>query len=78
MLGKLKDENSGKIMNSFSGLKPKLYSLTCEIRQVDENCDIQCIEDESKMAKGVNKAVVQSKLRHELYNECLLNRECRM
>ena len=51
-------------MNSFLGLKPKLYSFTCEVRQVNKNGDIQYIEEESKRAKGVNKAVVQSKLRH--------------
>ena len=78
VLGKMKDENSGKIMNSFSGLKPKLYSFTCEVRHVYENGDIQYFEEESKRAKGVSKAVVQSKLRHELYKECLFKRECRM
>ena len=78
VLGKMKDENSGKIMNSFIGLKPKLYSFTCEVRQVDKNGDMQCTGEECKRAKGVNKAVVQSKLRHELYKECLFKRECRM
>lgn len=34
--------------------------------------------DEKRTAKGVCKAVIKSKLRHEMYRECLFNKQTQM
>ena len=48
VIGKIKDEFKGKIINEFIGLKSKMYSLT----PVDN--------EEVKKAKGVNKNVTKT------------------
>ena len=60
MIGKMKEEAKGKIINEYVGLKSKMYSLA----MVDN--------EEIKKAKGINKNVVKSisqgLIRHKMKN----------
>ena len=60
VLGKMKDECSGAIIDEFVGLRPKMYSLTYDGK-------------EKKTAKGVNRRVVDNDLRHQNYKDSLKN-----
>ncbi len=60
VVGKMKDECSGKVIHEFIGLRSKMYSLFDG-------------EQEKKTAKGVSKPVIKHMLRHELYFDCLVN-----
>ena len=60
VLGKMKDECAGQPIREFVGLRSKMYSF--------------CVgKVEKKTAKGIKKAVVKSKLRHEMYRDVPLN-----
>ena len=61
--GKFKDENAGKIMTEFVGLKSKMYSFT-----VDENKP----KLSKIVAKGINKAA-KKKIKHDDYLDCYHN-----
>ena len=53
-IGKMKDETAGEPIVEFVGLRPKMYSfITCD--------------HEHHRAKGIQKAVVERKLRHDHY-----------
>lgn len=58
VIGLFKDENNGKLMKRFVGLRSKLYS-----HQLDYG-------EETKKAKGIKKNVV-AKLRFSDYQNCL-------
>ncbi|XP_017483952.1 PREDICTED: uncharacterized protein LOC108372710 [Rhagoletis zephyria] len=58
-LGMMKDENNGKIMKEFIGLKPKMYSISVEG------------DNDVKKAKGVKKSALIN-LNIMNYKECLL------
>ena len=58
VLGKMKDENCGKIMTEFVGLRSKLYAY-----KVEDNA-------EYKKAKGVKKSVVK-RCKFQEYYDCL-------
>ena len=60
VLGKMKDEAAGKIINEFVGLRAKLYSY-----KMYEG------EEEIKKCKGIKKQVVESSITHEDYKTCL-------
>ena len=60
VLGKMKDECSGAIIDEFVGLRPKMYSLTYGGK-------------EKKTAKGINRRVVDNDLRHQNYKDSLKN-----
>lgn len=62
VLGVFKDENAGKIMLEFVGLRAKLYNFV-----VGHNSVI-------KKAKGVKKCVTK-RLKHEAYKNCLFNKK---
>ncbi|XP_075162781.1 uncharacterized protein LOC142235412 [Haematobia irritans] len=62
VLGMMKDENSGRIMTEFIGLRPKMYSMKVE----------DCAE--IKKSKGVKKSVLR-KYTFETYRECLFNKK---
>ena len=59
VLGKMKDEAAGGIINEFVGLRPKMYSYTTLRDDGDE-------PKESKRAKGIQKATITN-LRHADY-----------
>ena len=57
VIGKMKDELSGKVISEFIGLKPKMYSLIS-------------VDDEEKIrAKGVSKKLKHSEFVDVLFNE---------
>ena len=58
-LGMFKDEEGGKIINEFVGLRAKLYSY-----KMDEG-------KEKKRCKGIKKDVVEKSITHEDYKTCL-------
>ena len=60
VLGMFKDEEAGKILNEFVGLRAKLYSY-----KMDEG-------KEKKRCKGIKKAVVKNSITHEDYLTCLI------
>ena len=57
----MKDENEGRIMLEFVGLRAKCYSFTTEH------------DLEIKKNKGIPKYVVQQKMRHEDWKSCLFD-----
>lgn len=59
--GLMKDENNGKIMTEFVGLRSKMYSLRLEQK------------DHIKKSKGVKKNVVNKKLTFDSYKNCIEN-----
>ncbi|XP_042895725.2 uncharacterized protein [Parasteatoda tepidariorum] len=61
VLGKMKDENSGKIMTEFIGLRAKMYALKVSEKVI-------------KKSKGVKKCVVKNRISFEDYKECLFNK----
>ena len=63
MVGKMKDETAGVVIEEFVGLKPKMYSDL-----VDDN-------SQHKKAKGINKNVVAA-ISHNEYKDVMLNKKC--
>ena len=63
VLGKMKDEMSGKAIDEFVGLRSKMYSILCGVI-------------EKKTAKGVKRSTIKHELRHLMYREVLLNEKC--
>ena len=63
VVGEMKDETVGVVMEDFVGLKPKMY-----LYLVDDN-------SEHKKAKGVNKNIVAI-ISHNEYKDVLLNKKC--
>ena len=59
VIGLMKDELGGKIMEEFVGLKPKCYSYLMDDGKVD------------KKTKGAKKCVIRRCLMFEHYSECL-------
>lgn len=62
VLGKMKDEQAGRIIKQFVGLRPKMYSI------------LEANNKEIKKAKGINKCST-AKMRHKSYVEALLNEQ---
>ncbi|GFX55757.1 uncharacterized protein TNCV_3428281 [Trichonephila clavipes] len=62
VLGKMKDENAGKILEEFVGLRSKMYACKTEV-------------DLIKKSKGVKKCVVKRKIFFEDYRKCLFSQE---
>lgn len=58
VLGKMKDENCGQIMEEFVGLRSKMYALKVQDKQV-------------KRAKGVKTSVIAKKITLQDYKDCL-------
>ena len=61
VIGKFKDEVSGKQITHFVGLCPKLYSFKVED------------SSETRKAKGVKKNVIKNAVSFEDYKECLFS-----
>merc|ERR1711951_319926 len=62
VLGKMKDECAGAIVEEFIGLRSKMYSLSYEGK-------------EKKTAKGVKRRVIEFNIRHRNYKDSLLNNQ---
>lgn len=63
IIGKMKDETESVPVKEFVGLRSKMYSM---------------VHGNTEKPKGISKAVIRSKLRHDLYKQCLFNRETQM
>ena len=63
VVGKMKDEAAGVVIEKLIGLKPKIYSCL-----IDDN-------GEHKKTKDVNKNVVAA-INHNEYKDILLNKKC--
>ena len=61
VIGLMKDEAAGKIIEEFVGLRSKLYSYKIFSGKKSKKC------------KGVSKAVVRKNISHEDYRECLFS-----
>ena len=66
VLGMMKDEAGGRIIEEFVGLRAKLYSY-----RVFEG-------KEEKKCKGIKKSVVRKDISHEDYKECLFSKKTQM
>lgn len=62
VLGKMKDECSGRPIAEYIGLRPKMYSI------------LEAGGHNIKKAKGVRKNVVRKHIRHEQYREALFEK----
>ena len=67
VLGKMKDELSGKPICEFVGLRSKMYSI-----QVGCPTSVNGGE-QKKTAKGVKRETIRKCLTHEMFKECLLS-----
>jgi hypothetical protein len=62
-VGSIKDETGGIPIESFVGLRPKVYSI-----KISDGTEI-------RKGKGVHNSIVKNKLTHEDYLNCLQNNE---
>jgi hypothetical protein len=62
VVGKMKDENKGKVMEEFVGLRSKMYAI-----KVDG-------EKDTKKSKGVKKSTVKNEITFDNYKDCLDNK----
>ena len=62
VIGMMKDECSGKVIEEFVGLRPKLYCY----RKKEK-------EEEEKRCKGIKKNVIEKEITFQNYKECLFN-----
>ena len=62
VLGKMKDECAGRPLFKYIGLRPKMYSI------------LEGGGASIKKAKGVKKAVVKKRIRHDQYKEALFEK----
>ena len=62
VIGKMKDETGGVVIEEFVGFKPKMYSFFVD-------------DTEHKKGKGVNKNVVAT-IGHNEYKDVLLKNKC--
>ncbi|GFR75259.1 hypothetical protein ElyMa_002183000 [Elysia marginata] len=63
VLGKMKDECTGRAIEEYVGLRPKMYSI------------LEAGGHNIKKAKGVRKNVVKKHIRHEQYKEALFSKK---
>ena len=61
MVGMVKDEAGGKIIEDFVDLRAKLCSMKMHVAKKEKNC------------KGVKNVVVTKKITHEDYEQCLFS-----
>ena len=59
VIGMMKDEEGGKIIEEFVGLRAKLYSYKMHVGE------------EKKKCKGMKKSVVKKNISHQDYKDCL-------
>ena len=72
VIGLIKNELGGKIMNKFIALRPKLYAYR---KLDDKKCDgiKKCVVKEDKRCKGIKKRVVKKTLGFDDYKKCLFD-----
>jgi len=63
VLGKMKDECAGRVIDKAVAIRPKVYSI---MEEKPKNV---------KKAKGVKKNVVEKEIQHEQYKEALFERK---
>ena len=63
VIGLMKDENNGKIMSHFAGLRSKMYAY--KVNGIDKD----------KKSKGIKQSVVRNKICFDDYVKCLMNNE---
>ena len=63
VIGMMKDEAGGKIIEEFVGLRAKLYSYKMHSGGSTRKC------------KGIKKAVIKNEITHEGYKNCLFGRK---
>ena len=63
VVGKMKDECAGRPIAEYVGLRPKMYSI------------LEAGGVNIKKAKGVQRAVVKNRIRHEQYMEALFEKQ---
>ena len=63
VLGKKKDECTGRVIEEYVGLRPKMYSI------------LEANGQNIKKAKGVKKNVVKKHIRHQQYREALFSKK---
>jgi len=63
VLGKMKDECAGRVIDEAVAIRPKMYSI---IEEKEKNI---------KKAKGVKKNVVEKEIQHEQYKEALFEKK---
>ena len=71
VIGLVKDETGGKIIEEFIGLRSKLYSY--KIHEGKEE-----VKHEVKKCKGIKKNVIKDKITHEDYKNCLFERQSKL
>ena len=64
VIGKMKDECDGKIIEEFVGLRPKMYSMVFDGK-------------EKKTAKGIKRTEAK-KLKQDMYRSCLFDENIQM
>ena len=62
VIGMMKDEAGGKIIEEFVGLRAKLYSI-----KMHED------KKEEKKCKGINKSVIKKTITHQDYKDCFIS-----
>ena len=62
VIGMMKDEAGGKIIEEFVGLRSKLYS----VRMYED-------KKEEKKCKGIKKSVIKKTITHQDYKDCLIS-----
>ena len=72
VVGKMKDEFRGMILEEFVGLRPKCYSLLCK-GSVKNNVIQDTGYHHTSTAKGIKKEVKRKHLRHTNYRDSLFN-----
>ena len=71
VIGLVKDETGGKIIEEFIGLRSKLYSNKIHEGKKEAKHEV-------KKCKGVKKNVVKNKITHEDYKNCLFERQSKL
>ena len=73
VIGMMKDEAVGRIIEEFVGLRAKLYSYKMQ-RSLQRSLHSHSQEGkEEKKCKGVKKVVVKKKISHQDYKDCLFS-----
>jgi hypothetical protein len=68
VIGKMKDEANGRILKSFVGLAPKMYSF--------HGTDLEKVA-----AKGIKKSLIKRKMKHQMFKDALFSQKkyfCKM